>query len=91
MAELPTSARGFIQGTPIPSSYGGHIRAYESSAASHPHIWLHVECPVDLNNPAGPTKDAIAHLRLEEATRLRDQLTHLIDNHHQAKEAAYSG
>jgi hypothetical protein len=75
--------RGFKHYAPIPSRYGGHIRVYESSLADSPHIWVMVTAPVDLNNPGGETHEAPAHLALENAIRLRDQLTHLIDNHYQ--------
>lgn len=79
--------RGFKHFDPIPSTYGGEVRVYESSAASHPHIWLDVKCPVDLNRPSGPSKEAVAHLRIEDAEILRDQLTHLIDHHYQVEES----
>lgn len=80
--ELPTdlfvlSERGFVQGRPIPSAYGGAIKVCESSAAEAPHIWVMVHSPVDLNNPSGPEQEAVAHLTLENAIRLRDQLGHL--------------
>lgn len=77
--------RGFQRHAPILSSYGGHVEVYESSAASGPHIWLRVESPADLNNPLGPSVEGIAHLTLEDATLLRDQLTQLIDNHYQVR------
>lgn len=75
--------RGFLHGSDIPSEYGGCIRAYESSAASGPHLWVHAECPENLNRPEGPVTSATVHLTLENATRLRDQLTYLIEHHYQ--------
>lgn len=82
-ADLTMSNRGFKHFGPIPSRHGGSIRAYESSNADGPHIWLNTKCPVNLNNPEGEEMDATAHLALEDATTLRDQLTDLIDNHYQ--------
>ncbi len=77
------TGRGFQRHAPVPSEYGGHVEVYESSAASGPHIWLNVECPANLNDPAGAFKEAVAHLTLDNATLLRDQLTQLIENHYQ--------
>ena len=89
MSDTPrpqVTERGFQRHAPVPSEYGGHVEVYESSAASGPHIWLNVECPASLNDPTGPTRDAVAHLTLESATLLRDQLTQLIENHYQLRE-----
>lgn len=77
------SDRGFIQGTEIESGYGGFIKVYESSAASHPHIWVNVVCPLNLNEPQGQMIEAVAHLTIENAENLRDQLQYLIDNHYE--------
>lgn len=77
-----TSERGFARLPPIRSEYGGEARAYESSAASEPHIWLNVECPVDLNDPSGPTKEAVMHFTADNAWRLAEQLQHLVRNHY---------
>lgn len=66
----------------IESTYGGYIRVYESSAAIGPYIWLLAKCPADMNHPEGPTVEAVAHLALVAAIRLRDQLTRLIDRPH---------
>lgn len=71
------SERGFAQGRPIPSEYGGAAKVYESSAAEAPHVWLMVQSPVNLNDPNGPMQEAVAHFTLENAIRLRDQLGHL--------------
>lgn len=79
------SDRGFKHPDPIPSAYGGTIKAYESSSAMHPHIWVLIECPAHLNEPDGPTVEAVAHLRIEHAQQLRDQLTYLIENHYQTQ------
>lgn len=75
--------RGFIHHQEIESSYGGFIRVYESSAASHPHIWVRVKCPVDLNNPEGEMLEAVSHLTVENASILVAQLQHLLENHYQ--------
>lgn len=68
---------------PVLSDYGGDVRAYESSAADHPHIWLTVTSPVDLNHPEGEMNAAVAHLRIEDAITLAEQLLFLIVNHYQ--------
>jgi hypothetical protein len=81
--EPTVTARGFAHHAPVPSEYGGEVTVYESSAASGPHLWLRVESPVDLNQPEGEMLEGVAHLTLENAELLRDQLTHLIDNHYQ--------
>lgn len=81
--EVTKSDRGVQQGTEIPSTYGGFIRVYESSAAGHPHIWANIKCPVDFNEPLGPQADASVHLRIEDAERLHAQLGHIINNHNQ--------
>jgi hypothetical protein len=81
--ELQHDPRGFKRGREIPSAYGGFIQAYESSAASYPHIWILVQCPQNFNEPNGPTTEAMAHLRIEDAEVLLNQLTYLINNHYQ--------
>lgn len=78
--------RGFQHMDPVPSTHSGHVKVYESSAAVSPHIWVNVECPANLNEPTGPTTRATAHLTLENAAILRDQLTYLIDNHYQMQD-----
>lgn len=80
------SDRGFTHMRPVPSSYGGNVAVYESSAAEHPHIWLRVQCPTDLNRPDGPITEAVAHLPIEGAELLYKQLGHLIENHHQLQD-----
>lgn len=83
MTKFTVSDRGFTHMDPVLSDYGGHVRVYESSAAMHPHIWLTVTSPVDLNHPEGEMKAAVAHLRLEDAVTLAEQLLYLIVNHYQ--------
>lgn len=77
------SNRGFDSLPGIPGAYGGEARVYESSAASGPHLWLHVEVPADLNEPAGPTVEATLHLTAEDAVKLSEQLRFLVDTHYQ--------
>jgi hypothetical protein len=83
MPGITLSSRGFKRGEPIPSTYGGAVRVYESSSAMAPHLWVAVTCPADLNKPDGPEVEAVAHITLESAEALRDQLTFLIDHHYQ--------
>ena len=80
-----TSARGFLRLPPIPSVYGGEVEVYESSMASGPHIWLKATTPDNLNDPQGEQVEAVAHLTIEDAAKLAQQLNHLIDNHYQVK------
>ena len=51
------------------------VKVYESSAADGPHVWLRVE--------EDRVSYASAHLTLEHAAELRDQLDYLIRNHYQ--------
>lgn len=81
--EATTTDRGFDHMPPIPSSYGGEVRAYESSNASGPHIWLNATVPVNLNQPNGPTLEASLHLTAENAWRLAEQLMVLVRDHYQ--------
>jgi hypothetical protein len=62
---------------------------YESSAGSHPHLWLKIEEPDDLNLHAamrdgydGGWHEATAHLSLETAQGLIDQLQAMIEDHY---------
>jgi hypothetical protein len=80
------SDRGFSRLPLIPGDYGGDAQVYESSSAEGPHLWLKVTEPEDLNAHAAgkdtPMKECHLHLPLENAAKLRDQLTWLIDNHY---------
>lgn len=81
--EVETTDRGFKHMTRILSEYGGYVKVYESSAASGPHLWLSVTCPSDLNNPDSEPIEAIAHLTLESAEKLVEQIDWLVTNHYQ--------
>ncbi len=81
--------RGFVQFEPVDSTYGGQIRVYESSAALGPHIWIDIKSPAKLQEVTGPPDGmtaGTAHLTLEGATKIRDQLTWIIENHYQVRE-----
>lgn len=94
--QVHVSDRGFQNMEPVPSAYGGVVRIYESSAAMHPHIWVAVRQPEDMNQWAAEGKDdekftgqwreSHAHLRIEDAVTLRNQLDYLIANHYQGGE-----
>lgn len=75
--DMIESDRGLLYGEEIPSSYGGNVSVYESSHVI-PHIWLKVVCPENLNEPTGPTVEAVAHLPIAEAAKLRDHLIYLL-------------
>lgn len=66
----------------MPSTVGRRpsdlVGVSESSAANGPFIWMRVSGTV--------YNDQICiHYRLDEAAKLRDQLTYLIENHYQVK------
>lgn len=79
------SYRGFARLPPIPSAYGGDASVYESSAVE-PHVWLKVQCPSDLNDPASEPVEAVAHLTLENALRVAQQLHWMVLRHHSKNE-----
>lgn len=81
--EVTKTDRGFKHMPALPSRYGGTIRTYESSSAEVPSIWVTIECPVDLNDPTGPTKEAVAHLEVDAAWLLAEQLRYLVEHHYQ--------
>jgi len=83
--EPQTSGRGFKHFPEITSTYGGNTRLVESSSAEGPHVFLFVECPVDLNQPHGPVKEATQHFRLEDAVKLAEQILYLNEHHYQHK------
>lgn len=87
--EHSTSDRGFIHFDAVPDTYGGQIRVYESSAAFEPHVWIDIKSQAKLQEvhppPDGITAGTV-HLTLEGATKVRDQLTWLIENHYQVKD-----
>lgn len=78
-----TTNRGFRHLPPIQATYGGEVRAYESSVADGPHIWLTATAPANLNDPTGPTVDAPLLLTAESAWHLAEQLMTLARNHYQ--------
>ena len=77
--------RGFQHMDPIPGTYGGEVKVYESSAASGPHVWLNT-WSYENPNTQSDRVEATVHLRLVDAERLRDQLSYLIDNHYQVRD-----
>lgn len=76
-AEPYHTDRGFAHMDPVPSEYGGNVSVYQSSAID-PAIWVSVTCPSDLNDPASEPIAAVAHVTVENARILRDQLIYLI-------------
>lgn len=81
---VTTTDRGFDHLPPIPSTYGGHVTAYESSGASDSYLWLKVRDESGSSSRHGtePT-EAHAHLLVEDALRLADQLVRLVADHYQ--------
>lgn len=87
--------RGFKHLDPLVCDYGTQIRVYESSSAEAPHIWLALEQGHDPRKSNLAKSEAHAHLPLETAEQLRDQLSWMIDNHYQVEpstpELTYDG
>jgi len=78
-----TTDRGFKRLDPIKSIDGrDEVQAYESSLATEPAIWVTAAGYV-MPAERGNAPYIAAHLSLENAVLLRDQLTYLIDNHYQ--------
>jgi len=73
------SDRGFAHLPSITCSYGSKVKVYESSAAESPHIWVAIESGPQLQDLPG---EAHAHLSLEDAKMLCDQITWMIENHY---------
>jgi len=77
------SARGFAHLPTIRGTSGEHVRAYESSAADSPHIWLSISSPANRNKPDEDLIEAVAHLPVDEARKVAEQILQLCDNHYQ--------
>ena len=75
------SHRGFKHYDPVPTDYGHEVRVYESSAAMSPHIWLAIE----LKEAVGGIDPVVAHAHcsIEQAEKIRDNLSAAIANHYQ--------
>lgn len=86
MSNYKLSDRGFKQYEPVRTAYGHDVTVYESSAASSPHLWLRIE-ESDESHRMGMHEEAGnmgAHLTLEQAAEIRDQLDAAIKNHYQS-------
>lgn len=75
MSRTTYSDRGFARKGQHHGSYGDSARAFESSAASAPHVWL------DVTSHDG--SEAAVHLPLDAARALAADLVDLCDNHYQ--------
>lgn len=75
------NARGFLHMPPVPSTHGGTIKVYESSAADDAYVWVQVNVPADLNDPDGEQVKASVHLTREAATHFIQQLQWLAQHH----------
>jgi len=67
-----TRSAGFTAYPPIPSQYDGAVSAYESSAASGPHIWV-----------KSTATTGRAHLSADNAWLLARHLAALVVHHYQ--------
>lgn len=79
------SERGFKNLEPIAGSYGGEVEVCESSAAEHPHIWLHSTGAENLIRPDLGKTETLLHLTVEDARKLAEQLLFLVSNHYQVE------
>jgi len=73
--QVTTTDREFDHLPPIQSTYGDEFRAYESSAAEGPCIWLAITMR--------DSKDVHAHLTAENAWHLAEQIMTLVRDHYQ--------
>jgi hypothetical protein len=77
------SDRGFAHWPPVGGGYGAEVKVYESSAAAGPHLWVTVAAECHLESPVRERPgishgvalgEASAHLDMDGARRVRDQL-----------------
>lgn len=80
--EFETSDRGFKFLPPITSTHGGTIEVYESSAAEYPAVWVRIQ----ENMRGAEPSDSHAHLPIEDALALSQQLAWLARNHYQVRQ-----
>lgn len=78
-----TTNRGFKWLPKLSGINGDSVQVRESSNAEGPHLWLDVAQLTNLNDRKSPTFTATAHLPIETAEQLVDQLQHAIRNHYQ--------
>ena len=71
------SDRGFQHLPAVQDTYSGKIRVYEASTAFSPHIWL------DIAGGALDDNAGTAHLTIDQARQIADQLNWLADHHYQ--------
>ena len=73
-----TSGRGFKWMPETVTPIGTTVEVYESSAAEEPKVWLGITRGRD---------DLRAHLTVDEARRVGEQLIWLADHHYQVEDA----
>lgn len=72
------SDRGFIHLEEIATDYGAIVRIYESSSAEAPKLWMAAEQPPPRYSGALEAASVHVHMTIEQAERIRDNLTHMI-------------
>ena len=83
VVKVKRSDRGFAFLDELTTSYGHIIQVSESSAV-RPCIWLRID---GLDNTCGDHPVRLScHIDVEDAEKLRDQLTWIIDNHYLREE-----
>lgn len=81
--QFRTTSRGFDGFLPMKTSYGHAIEVSESSAVN-PSIWMRVDGTG--NSCSDPEVMLSVHMRIDQARKLRDRLTYLIDHHYGLEE-----
>ena len=80
LKEPTKTDRGFAVFDPIEDGSSMEVQLRESSSAMDARVWLKISGPPTFDAPGGA--EVAAHLDLEAATLLRDQLTWAITNHY---------
>ncbi len=76
--EVSSTQRGFQRyDEPWLDAYGQTISVYESSAADAPHVWVSIEGSRNMRNEG---VRIAAHLNVEQAEKLRRELSAFIDH-----------
>ena len=77
------SPRGFKHMPRLDGTYGERVTAYESSAADGPHVWINVYTKKDPGMAHSAAIQAAAHMTVDEAWKLAEQLMYLVNEHYQ--------
>jgi len=73
---ISVSSRGFSYMPELDVDHKQQVRVYESNSAEGPYIWLKITTP-------DGQPDGFAHIPVDVAKKLADQINYLCDNHYQ--------